>query len=73
LVEPRDIAGGEGEWLGFETLTLVPIDKALVARELLDAGETAWWNAYHARVWDVIAPQLDGEAQAWLKQACTPI
>ena len=73
LVEAREIAGAEGDWLGFETLTLVPIDRALVARELLDDGETRWWNEYHARVLEVIAPQLEGEALAWLKQACAPL
>jgi Xaa-Pro aminopeptidase len=73
LVEPRAIAGGEGEWLGFETLTLAPIDKALVDRALLSAAETAWWNGYHARVREVLAPQLEGEALAWLEEACAPL
>lgn len=73
LVECREIAGAEGEWLGFETLTLAPIDKALVARELLSADETEWWNAYHARVRDVIGPQLEGEERAFLEKACRPL
>lgn len=73
LVENRSIAGGEGEWLGFETLTLVPIDRALVAVELLTPAEVSWWNSYHARVWDVLAPQLDGAALDWLKEACQPL
>jgi Xaa-Pro aminopeptidase len=73
LVETRSIAGGEGEWLGFETLTLAPIDKALVDTELLSEAEITWWNTYHARVRDVIAPQLEGEVLAWLEAACTPL
>jgi len=73
LVEERAIDGAEGQWLGFETLTLVPLDRTMVARELLDAGEIAWWNAYHARVRDVLAPQLDGAALAWLEAACQPL
>jgi Xaa-Pro aminopeptidase len=73
LVEPREIPGMEGEWLGFETLTLVPIDKALVDRDLLTPSEVAWWNAYHARVREVLAPQLSGEDLAWLEQACAPL
>ena len=36
LVEEREIAGAEGEFLGFETLTLVPIDRALVERATAD-------------------------------------
>lgn len=73
LVEPRQIAGAEGAFLGFETLTLVPIDRALVDRALLSAGDVAWWNAYHARVLAVIGPQLDGEAKAWLSAQCQPL
>jgi Xaa-Pro aminopeptidase len=60
----------EGEWLGFETLTLVPIDKTLVDRELLSPAEIEWWNKYHARVLDVLAPQLEGDDLAWLEKAC---
>jgi Xaa-Pro aminopeptidase len=73
LVEERDVPGAEGEFLGFETLTLAPIDRALVARELLSGEEIAWWNAYHARVWQVVGPQLDGAALAWLKDQCAPL
>jgi len=73
LVEERAIKGAEGEWLGFETLTLAPIDKALLDRSLLSDAEVAWWNAYHARVRDVLAPQLEGDALAWLKRACAPL
>ncbi len=73
LVEPREIAGSEGEWLGFETLTHVPIDKALVDIALLDAGEVAWWNAYHARCLEILAPQLAGADLAWLEAACAPL
>jgi len=70
LVEKREIPGMEGEWLGFETLTLVPIDKTLVDRDMLSEAEIEWWNVYHARVLEVLAPQLEGEDLAWLEQAC---
>ena len=73
LVEPREIAGQEGAWLGFETLTLAPIDRNLVDRSLLSPAETAWWNAYHASVREVLAPQLHGDALAWLQEACAPL
>jgi Xaa-Pro aminopeptidase len=73
LVEPREIPGMDGEWLGFETLTLVPMDKALVDRTLLSPAEMEWWNSYHARVREVLAPQLEGDDLAWLESACTPL
>lgn len=73
LVEERSIEGMEGEWMGFETLTLAPIDKALVDQALLTRAEVDWWNTYHARVLEVVAPQLSGNALAWLEEACRPI
>ncbi|MEZ5743548.1 MAG: aminopeptidase P family protein [Sphingomonadaceae bacterium] len=73
LVEPREIEGAEEESFGFETLTLVPIDRRLVDVELLDRDEIAWWNAYHARVLEVIGPQLDGDDQSWLEEQCKPL
>lgn len=73
MVEPRTIAGAEGEYFGFETLTFVPIDRAMVDHALLTRDEVAWWNDYHARVLEVVAPQLQGEALDWLKNQCAPI
>ena len=73
LTVKREIAGGEGDWLGFEPLTFVPIDAALVDRSLLTEDEIAWWNDYHAKTRKLLAPQLDGEALAWLEEACKPL
>ncbi|MBU4530929.1 MAG: aminopeptidase P family protein [Hoeflea sp.] len=68
--EPRAIAGGDKPMLGFETLTLCPIDTRLIVRDLLDAGETAWLNAYHARVRAELSPLLAADpALAWLEAA----
>lgn len=65
--------GGEREFLAFETLTLVPYDRALVAPDLLDAEERAWVNAYHARVEATLAPLLDDSTRTWLAGACAPL
>ena len=73
LVEKREIDGAEGEYLGFETLTFVPIDRRLVDTGLLTGHEAAWWDAYHARVFEVLAPQLDGADLEWLKRQCAPL
>ncbi|MGC1270609.1 MAG: aminopeptidase P family protein [Croceibacterium sp.] len=73
LVERRELPGMEGEWLGFETLTFAPIDRTLVDTALLSPAQIAWWNAYHAKVRDVLAPQLEGDALAWLLDACQPL
>jgi Xaa-Pro aminopeptidase len=73
IVEPRAISGAEREMLGFETITLAPIDTRLIAPELLAADEIAWLNAYHARVRKAVGSLVDGETRAWLKAATRPL
>ena len=73
LVEKREIDGAEGEFFGFETLTFAPVDRMLVAIEMLTPEETAWWNDYHAQVLAKLGPQLSGADKAWLEAACAPL
>jgi Xaa-Pro aminopeptidase len=40
---------------------------------LLTKEEIAWVNSYHARVWQKIGPQLDGDAKVWLEGATKPL
>ncbi|MFA6218673.1 MAG: aminopeptidase P family protein [Erythrobacter sp.] len=72
LVVAAQIAS-EGDYLGFETLTFVPLDRRLVDRALLSAAEIGWWDRYHAKVHDILAPQLEGEDLAWLESECAPL
>ena len=72
LVVPAGIES-EGDYLGFETLTFVPLDRRLVDKALLSPAEIGWWNTYHAKVWDILSPQLEGEDLAWLKAECAPL
>jgi Xaa-Pro aminopeptidase len=74
VVTPAEaIEGGERPMLGFEALTLAPLDRRLVATGLLTREELQQMNAYHARVLEVIGPQLDGAARTWLEGACAPL
>ena len=59
--------------LGFETLTLVPIDTRLVETSLLTSEERNWLNSYHRRVYDTHHAQLDAEEKRWLAQATRAI
>ncbi|MEP3113599.1 aminopeptidase P family protein [Nisaea sp.] len=72
-VEAREVPGAERPMLGFETLTLAPIDRALIDLSLLDGGEIAWLDAYHARVRETLSPDLDPETTAWLADATAPL
>jgi Xaa-Pro aminopeptidase len=67
------IPGGDREMLGFETLTLAPLDRRLIVTSLLSEAERAWVDGYHARVLDEVGPLLSGDDHAWLAEACRPL
>ncbi len=67
------ISGGDQLMLGFETLTLCPIDLRLVDPEKLTMEERDWLNAYHHRVHDSLAPHLNYEDRSWLERATRAI
>jgi len=73
VTAPAAIAGGERPMLGFETLTLAPIDRRLIACDLLTDEERGQLNAYHARVLAVIAPRVPASVASWLAEVCAPI
>ncbi|WP_411837634.1 aminopeptidase P family protein [Paracoccus sp. ME4] len=59
--------------LGFDTLTLCPIDSRLIDRDALSSDEIAWFDAYHATVWDALSPHLDAADRDWLAAATAPL
>jgi len=73
LVEHREIVGGERPMLGFETLTFAPIQRGLIATDLLDREETHWLDRYHARVREIVGPLVEPEVRAWLDAATRPL
>lgn len=62
-----------GSFLGFEPLTLCPIDLSPVKKEMLLPEEKEWLNAYHRTVYDRLSPLLEGEDREWLASACAEI
>ena len=73
LVVEREIPGAEAPMLGFETLTYCPIERELIEAGLLTEEERRWLDAYHARVLEVLGPQLSPDERAWLEGKCRPI
>ncbi|MEO8669151.1 MAG: aminopeptidase family protein P, partial [Bauldia sp.] len=63
---PAEIAGGDRPMLGFETVTLAPIDRRLVVAALLTPSEIAWLDAYHSRLSPALDRLLDAEDRVWL-------
>jgi Xaa-Pro aminopeptidase len=73
LTVPAAIADAEREMLAFETITLCPIDRRLILKGLLGAGERRWLDAYHARVREALMPLVKAETRAWLAAATAPL
>jgi Xaa-Pro aminopeptidase len=73
VTEAQDIPGGERPMLGFETLTLAPIDRRLIDTTLLTPEEIAQLDAYHARVLEVVGPKVPADVRAWMQEACAPL
>ncbi len=73
LTVPAEIDGAEGGWLGFETLTFVPLDRRLIDKSMLSEAEIGWCDRYHAKVREIIGPRLDGDDLSWLEAECAPL
>lgn len=73
VTEPEARLGGDKPVMGFETLTLVPIDRRLIARELLTPDEIGWIDTYHAAVLAAVGPEVDAPTLGWLVAATRPL
>jgi Xaa-Pro aminopeptidase len=71
--EPTPFRFGGNSFLGFERLTQVPIQRKMLAMALLSEQELAWLNDYHASVWQLVSPRVEGAAREWLQHNTQPI
>ena len=62
-----------GKFLQFESLTLCPIDKSPIIKEMLLEEEIDWLNTYHQRVFATLSPHLSEDEKMWLGDACAPL
>ena len=72
VVSPVEAEPGR-TMMGFETLTLCPIDTRLIDPGAMSRDEIAWLDTYHARVRDALSPHLDHDARHWLHGATQPL
>lgn len=73
VVSVDGIDGAERETLGFETLTLAPIDRVCIEPSLLSQSERAWLDDYHAGVMAEIGPLVDDDISDWLATVTQPL
>ena len=66
---------GEKEYLRFNDLTMVPIQKKLMVTEMLSIEELEWIDTYHAKVWEAIGSRVPegSTTKDWLREATSPL
>jgi Xaa-Pro aminopeptidase len=69
----EDLENEYGTFYRFETLTLAPVDRRLIDRNLLTGAEIEWLNSYHQRVYQELSGYLTVEEQKWLRDATQPL
>lgn len=65
----KDQDGMFGEYFKFETITLCPICKKGIIKEMLTREEVEWLNDYHQTVYEKLSPNLNTAEKAWLQEA----
>lgn len=73
MVCVKDEKNEYGQFMKFDTLTMVPFDLDAIAVELMNEDEKRLLNNYHKKVYETISPYLDGEVKEWLKEATREI
>lgn len=69
----KDKEGMFGEYLKFETITLCPICKKGIIKELLTTEEINWFDSYHQTVYEKLSLDLCEEEKKWLQDATSSL
>ncbi len=69
----KDIKNEYGQFMSFETVTYVPIDKEVIDLKYLENRDIEQINDYHKMVYEKISPYFEGKEADWLKEACAPL
>ena len=62
-----------GQFVGFENLTMCPIDIRAIEPSLMSDEEKKYLNDYHKLVFKTLSPMLGKEEKAWLKNMTAAI
>lgn len=65
------------DFLTFEAISLVPLQRALIDPRLLTEEEIAWINAYHAQCLEIVGAEMEAQGKPqllrWLSRQCEPL
>ena len=63
----KDVNNESGQFMVFDNLSYVHIDRNCIDRDLLIDEEIKWLDDYHKDVFDKISPYLNDEEKKWLE------
>lgn len=69
----KEVKNGDGQFMGFRTLTYVPIDLDAIDTKYMEPRDIELLNAYHQQVYEKLAPFMQDEELVWLKDATKTI
>jgi Xaa-Pro aminopeptidase len=58
------------KFLGFKTITLAPLDHALIDFKMLTYPEKKWLKEYHEEIFSKLSSSLENEEKIWLENIC---
>lgn len=67
IVVVKDIENEYGEFLKFEMLTMIPIDRSIIDYNYMEREDIERLNAYHSMVYKNISEYLSEEEKKWFK------
>ena len=68
LLTRKGVQNEYGQFLYFETITLIPFDLDAISLDMLNEENRKLLNDYHKRVYEEIAPHLNEEEKVFLKK-----
>ena len=64
---------GDGQFLYFDTLTYVPIDREAIDTRYMQPADIGRLNRYHAAVYEKTSEYLNEEERKWLAEVTAPL
>lgn len=73
IVTVEKFSNDQGRFLGFDTLSFVPMEKEAVIVSMLTDKELDWLNDYHQKVYEKLSQYLEPEEKEWLMKQTFPL
>jgi Xaa-Pro aminopeptidase len=73
VVVQRDVSTVFGEFYAFEVLTLCPLERKLIVKDMLNESELTMLNAYHRWVYEELSDRVPESVATYLKEATLPL